>query len=305
MSTATAKKRLEKIEDKLTPKEWAIRFADEIRKYPSIDELCLAQIKTGVSTVHTAQEKLVEQAAARHPGRKAYAEQRADVKRTQIEFETLKNLVFKVNETVTKRAENAGTEAALKMQTLQTIILQDAFGQTACKVSAWIKGQKTTGRKRDTALQGLLAELTAYAGNSDEIGFRTMADVWGDAVRALGFDLLCHKAAVARLQDTYFDGHAILALDTEAGLDASIQTTRQAADHCNEYLTARGNPHSPLKINVDALSPSHKAVKSLADYWLTPARDEAILDVLNWTCDAAGRDAHRRDMVKRMMGLAE
>lgn len=305
MSIATAKKRLQKIEDRLTPKEWAIRFADEIREYPSIDELCLAQIKTRVSTIHTAHKKLVEQAEARHPGRKAYAQQQADIQHTQIEFETLKNLVFKVNETVTKRTCNAETEAALKVQTLQTIILQDAFSQTVGKASTWIKGQKTTGQKSNPARQGLLAELAGYADTGGETGFRTMADVWADSVSALAFDLLCHKAAVALLQDTCFDGHAILAPDTETGLEAVVQTIRQAIEHFNEYLTVQGNRDSPLRINVDALSPSHKAVKSLADYWLAPARDEAIVDVLNWMCETVARDAHRRDMVKRMMSLTD
>jgi len=169
----------------------------------------------------------------------------------------------------------------------------------------WITSQKTTGRKKDAGRQGLLAELAAYADNSDEIGFRAMSEVWVDAVRALAFDLLRHKAAVARLQDTHYDEHLILAPDTETGLDAIIQTTRQAAQQLNEYLTARGKPRSPFRIDIDALSPSVEDTKSLADYWLSPARDEAILDVLNWMGDAAGRDAHRRDMVKRMMGYSD
>ena len=34
MTTDTAHKRLDGIETHLTPKEWAIRLADEMRKYP-------------------------------------------------------------------------------------------------------------------------------------------------------------------------------------------------------------------------------------------------------------------------------
>ena len=34
MTTTTAHKRLDEIETHLTPKEWAIRLADEVRKYP-------------------------------------------------------------------------------------------------------------------------------------------------------------------------------------------------------------------------------------------------------------------------------
>ena len=303
MSTAAAKKRIEKIEDKLTPKEWAIRLADEIRQHPSLSALCTAQIKSGESTVHRAHEKLIEQAEARHPGRSAHAEQRADVKRTQVEFGILTHLILQVNETVARRIDCAGTEVALKLQTLQTIILQDGFGQTARKVSAWIKGQKATGQSKDATRQEFLGELAAYATHEDATGFRFTADVWVDAISALVFDLRNHKAAVGLLQDTYFDGHAMLALDAEAELGAIIQVVRQTCGQFNEYLAARGSPNSPLTIDIDALGSPTKAVKSLADYWLTLARDEATIEVLNWMGDVAKRDAYRHEMVKRMLGL--
>ena len=70
MMTITAHKRLDEIETHLTPKEWAIRLADEMRKYPD----ALAHIKALVKLplhelpVQRPYFAFEKQAAERHPG---------------------------------------------------------------------------------------------------------------------------------------------------------------------------------------------------------------------------------------------
>jgi len=304
MTTIANEKRLAKIEEKLTPKEWGIRLADEVTKHPTLDDFCIAEMKAGTNLPHKAEAVLTEQAEAQYPGPKLRDQRRWAVKTVQIEFDSLKHLVLKVNEAMRTRMDKAGVEVALKLQALQTIILQDAMRQTATTASEWIEGQKTTGKATD-ARKAILDALAAYRNEPDAEDYPSAAEMWTETTRALAVDLARHKAAVAHLQDTYFDGHGILAKDIEADLNGLTETVAEAIRQHNDYLNVRGKPADRLRIAPDDLTPPPTFAKTLADQWLQEARDKAILDVLAWMDDSAGRDAYRREMVKRMIGDAE
>jgi hypothetical protein len=301
MTTIANEKRLTKIEERLTPKEWGILLADEVTKYPALDDFCIAEMKSDTSLPHKAQAVLLEQAEARYPGPKLRDQRRWEIKAVQTEFDSLKQLVFKVNEAMRTRLDKAAVEVTLKLQALQTIILQDAIRETATTASEWIEGQKTTGKATD-ARKAILDALAAHRSDEEGEDCPSSAEMWAETTRALAVDLARHKAAVAYLQDTYFDGHGMLARDIEADLNGLIQTVAEAIRQHNEYLTVRGKPADRLRIAPDDLTPPPTLAKALADNWLQEARDKAILDVLNWMDDSAGRDAYRREMVKRMIG---
>lgn len=300
MSTSAAKTRLSNVEGLLTPQQWAIRIVDAIRRHPSLGDFTVAEIRAGSSMIHEAQAALVKKVEAMYSGRKEYTERRAAMKHTSIAFETLKNLIFGVNSTVDSRTGRARTEVALKLQTLQTIILRDAFGRTADHAATWIKSKAGRGSKDAAHQAQLLGELAAYADQGNDIAFLSTAEMWADSIQALAFDLIYHKAAIAQIQDAYFDGHEILAVDIEEDLDSAIEIVRQAAAQYNEYRTARNKHDSHARIDLKAISIPYKGAKRLADHWLTPAQDEAILDVLNWMCEVSKRDAHRRKLGARL-----
>jgi len=131
----TAHKRLDKIETFLTPKEWAIRLVDEIRSYPSFSDHFkeLVKLPFNERPDQRAFLALKEQAGERHPGRKP-----GDIQVRQRltsalwdEFHTLKLLIISVNQTMQAKLERISLEAGLKFSALHSLILEDAFAQTA------------------------------------------------------------------------------------------------------------------------------------------------------------------------------
>jgi len=167
MTKATTTKRLGEIEANLTPKEWAIMLADEVRKYPTFDDAIKAELKTTPDKAITQQKPfraLMAQAEERHPGKKpedmaAYNQLSGKL---WTDFTTLRNIIFQVNKNVTERLEVYGLKAALKMSTLQTLILQDAFGRTARKAALWVEEYKTADKDEEENRQIMLQELAAY-----------------------------------------------------------------------------------------------------------------------------------------------
>lgn len=303
MST-TNEKRIAKIEEKLTAKEWGIRIADELAKYPTLNDFCMAEMKAGTNLPHRAEAMLLEQAEARYAGPKLAQERRHEVKRMQTEFDTLKHLVFTVNEAMRIRMDKAGVEVALKLQALQTIILQDAFRETAITASESIEGQKPAV-KTAGARKAILEALAAYRTDPTSDDYPFAIEMWTETTGAFSDDLAGHKAAVAHLQDAYFDGHGILARNIKADLNGLMETVAEAITQHNEYLIVRGKGDNRLRIAPDNLTLTPPWAKALADQWLLEARDKAILDVLMWMGDHAGRAAYRREIVKRMIGNAE
>ena len=64
--------------------------------------------------------------------------------------------------TLMTRAEMDGLKAALKLSTLHTLILQDAFGRTARKAALWIQEYKPADADEEEERQVMLKELAAY-----------------------------------------------------------------------------------------------------------------------------------------------
>lgn len=302
-------RRMDKVEVQLTPKEWAIKIADETRQAPDLSTAIRRQQYRDMWQVFK------QLAMGNHPGRKP------DDERVRhrlalgywADFRVRINLLRDVQGTIQRRAEVAGLEVALKLQTLLTMILQDSFSRTARKAAEWVEEYKTADDIEEKNRQGMLAELDAYIVDleADEgpqsmdlgylkINFPTKIQVWIDAIKALIFDVFRHQAAVKLIESQYFDGHPILAKDIEASLETVVGKIKDIVGRHNEYLDVRrqlftaewdedeadgvraglaGEREGRLKIDIDKLVPTKKSAEELAGKWSKMAKVQAAADV--------------------------
>jgi len=249
---ADVEKRLNQIETKLTPKEWAVRRAAELRESRTFRAFCLAMTRV---SVEKPGEALTKQAEERYPGKKPedIRARNALLRKLWTDYGTLTNLQNSVNTATVEKTEKIGLQAALKLSALHTLILQDAFGRTARKAALWVEEYKTADKDEEENRQLMLKELAAYEdvnfgerftdsmplGQNLRLRFPSMIEEWVRGTTALIADVFAHQAAIKIIQDKYFDGHPFLCLDAEAGLDASIKTIRDAVGTFNEYLKTR------------------------------------------------------------------
>ncbi len=319
MTKATTTKRLGEIETKLTPKEWAIMLADEVRKYPTFDDAIKAELKTTPDKAITQQKPfraLMAQAEERHPGKKpedmaAYNQLSGKL---WTDFTTLRTVIFSINIDVSRSLEIYGLKAALKMSTLQTLVLQDAFGRTAKKAALWVEEYKTADKDEEENRQIMLQELAAYtdvsfaekAADSLPLGaglrmrFPTPIEEWVQDIIELIVNVYSRMAAVQIIQDKYFDGHAILAHDVEAELEGTLKMIEDGAVTFNEYLKTRetlfkvewdeedqedgfasaipGEREGKLTIDLEAIKQRARGrqVKALAAKWIKEAKEETL-----------------------------
>src|SRR6266568_394023 len=147
MLTFAQQKRLDKLEGQLTPKELAIKLADDMRKHSSANEFMKAVANRTYREAPFIRpfSALAEQAEVLHPGKNP-DEIRARNKLSDklcTEVHALIGLITTINENIAIEMEVAGLKAELKLCTLQTLILQDIFGWTARKAAPWVEEYKT------------------------------------------------------------------------------------------------------------------------------------------------------------------
>jgi len=316
----TKAKRIEQIEAKLTPVQAAIRRADELRQASSMHEYNLkANVERDTAKMLAKQDSLStrfqELAKVKHPGHSPDEQKAAKKLYTKywIEYDTRINLIGKVQSIIMERAEKAGAEAALKLQTLTIIILRDSFSRTAEKAAEWVEEYKTSDQEEEKNRQIMLDELASYYVNTEPgsrslplggvtIVFPSAIEGWIDTIKGLIYDVFRHKEAIKYIQDQLFDGHDILARDVEGRLMAVIATIKDTVKKLNEYLDIRvqlfgeewkevddwdglpggliGEMDGRLRIDVDAIRPTAKSVKRLADQWIKEAKIDATINNL-------------------------
>jgi hypothetical protein len=316
MRKAAKQERLDRIELQLTPKEWAVSLADEMRLHSCQADFLKAIAKgtyRGLPYVKPFYA-LNEQVEASVPGSTP-----EDVKtRNQLarqlrtEFHALKVLIATVNEIMTRKAETIGLKVALKPSTIHSMILQDAFGRTSRRADDWIK-ENNASKLNEEECQSLLIELAAFtivsfaATSSDglplygvRLRLHSLIEGWADETTMLIMDILAHQTAVQAIQEKYFDAHPILFRDVEAKVTKTIQTVHEAVAIFNEYLQdcAGAIPDRGLQEQHDGVSPAtwdhdaHLAIDveaiqkeagmaadRLAEKWVRDAKDEAVADI--------------------------
>jgi len=309
-------KRLDEIELRLSPKEWAIRFLDESRGFQT--PASRREFDKLQKLMADAFQSLSQQAKEQYPGNKPEnirARKRVDRALT-IEYHALKKLIGIVNEEIQQRAALAGLDAALKISTLQTIILQDAFSRTARKATEWIEDIKTSDEDDENNRQVMLVELAAYTDislaervtDSLPLGhlrlrFPTVVDNWVRTAVFLIEDLYSHQAAVKVIREKFFDGHPVLCRPAEDGLKRAIKEVEDAVHTFNDYLAIRGRLFKAewddederqegltsaipgereglLKINLEMVAGAAiRTGKDLAKEWGKRAKAEATFDI--------------------------
>ena len=256
------KKRLDAIEAKLTPKEWAIKLAAAGRTHPTEMESWAAIAKT----VPTLRESpffkafwaLLDQAQERFPctnptNDKNRAAKLALARKLTTEFHALKILIAKVNEMMRVRASYDGVTATLHLSMLGTLLFQDSVGRTTRKAAEWIEEYKTADAAEEASRQGMLKELSVFTkafmgetfadslplGPDIRLRFKSKLETWVDGQKTMITHVFAHQHAVKIIQDKYFDGHPILYRDVEAQLANTIDTLEQGVKILNEDLKHR------------------------------------------------------------------
>jgi hypothetical protein len=254
MTTTTAHKRLDEIETHLTPKEWAIRLADETRKYPDLLAHMKALVKLPLHElpVRRPYYAFEKQAAELHPGNKP-DDIRARHRLTDTlwnEFHKLKLLIRLVNQAMRGKVETISLQAALQLSALHALILEDILAQT----------------------------------DNSEI---PLAE-WSHEYTALLQDFYAHRAAVELIQSEHFAGHSIFYPELEAELTEAARTIESAVVTANDYLNRRavragastngGAVEKHLAIGLESIKAgaNGQQAAAIAAKWQHDASHEAI-----------------------------
>jgi hypothetical protein len=264
MMTTTAHKRLDEIETHLTPKEWAIRLVDEMRKYP--DPLAhlkaLAKLPLHELPVQRPFYAFEKQAGEQYPGDNP-DDIRARHRLTDAlwnEFHTLKLLIRQVDQTMQRKVETISLQAALQLSALHALILEDALANTAKPAVAF-----TELGNRETPL----AE-------------------WSHEYTALLQDFYAHRAAVELIQSGHFAGHSIFYPELEAELTEAARIIESAVVTANDYLNCRamragagtngGAAENNLAIGLESIKAGANGQRAaaIAEKWQHDASHEAI-----------------------------
>jgi len=310
---ATTIKRMDAVERNLSPKEFAIILADTMRKFPSNEDFVAAELQSPSAdntTLIRPYNLLAEQVERRYGGRVPADRRRSadkEIRALQLEYHTLKHLIYFVNTVMTSKAQTAGLEAALRAQYLQAVIMQDSFSRTARKAVLWIEEYRTADREEESNRQQMIAELSAYffdaeVGTSSvdlgsvRIDLPSQLQLWVDEIKSLVFDLYKHRDAVTIIEAKFYDGHRILAKNVEDNLQRIIRVVEGIIESHNEYLKSRedffraewdedeaegltgglaGERQGRLRIDLQKLKSTKAAAKRQADEWLQTARMEA------------------------------
>jgi hypothetical protein len=272
MSDEKKNKRLDKIELQLTPKQWAIRLADEMRRYPSEKEFLKAIGKgTFRQTPFTKPFfVLAEQAHQRWPDQNQehrYKETELN-RKLRMEFQALKMLINNINSAIKIKADGNKLKAELLLSKLQTLILKDSLVHT---------GVVEKSSPNQSRLH-LLSELEG----------------WADDAAYLLMDTVPYRTAVQSIQQSYFETRPILYKENEMALERPIQAVRDAIAQFNEYLKIRANlsnqkpDHEQQKAEVASATPFERESSLTIDIEAVEKRTEFLGDVIaqKWVKDA-------------------
>jgi hypothetical protein len=271
-------KHLGNIERQLTPKLWAIRLADEMRRYRSEDDFLKAIGKGAYRQTPFTMPfyALAEQAHERWPEpNREHAIREIQLNcELRTEFQALKILISDVNKVIGSETQTRRLKAALQLSKLQTLILQGAIAHMG--------------------VAEILSDSSARAARPCHF---SLLEIWADNSAMLLMETTTYKAAVQTVQDKYFERHPILFKDVEAELEVIIGTIRDAIAAFNEYfklnteLSNRESEHeqqkeweSVLPIDVDAVEKRNEAlVHFIVQKWTMDAKFKSNADILRET----------------------
>lgn len=287
-------KRLDRIEVELTPKEWAIRLADEIRRYPRCWDFLrtLAKGTYRESPWVKAFIALVKQAEDRHPGRKPEnTRARQELSRKlRTEWHALNTLILEIHVELLNKIEMSRLKIAVLKNQLHALSLCDTIASTRNMITFFIEHCKAADSDKKTRQLVLktLAKGARMAGSRERL--ISLCQELADDADILLMDTLARKGAVQAVQERYLDGHAMLSLDVEEMLEATIQEILKIIDLFNEYVNWRrvlavtSEEGTSVRIDVEAIrGRASILINSVVKQWVKEAQNKAIADHLTDT----------------------
>jgi hypothetical protein len=283
MNNSAKSKRLDKIELQLTPKQWAIRLADEMRRYPSQEDF-LKVIGKGSyrqSLCTMPFYALAQQAEERWP-----EDNRREVElssKLRMEFQCLKLLIYNINSDILIRTERYRLMEALQASKLHTLILTGAFVH-----------------------MGVASILSTSSASLARLSHFSLLDDWANDSAMILAETIAYKAAVQTIQENYFERHPILFKDFETPLEAIIQGVRDGIAIFDKYrkdLTDLSNRESDqeqqkagmanaipferkstLPIDIEAIEKrAEMSVNFIVQKWVKNAKISGTTDILRET----------------------
>jgi hypothetical protein len=280
MTNDAKSKRLDKIELQLTPKQWAIRLADEMRRYASEEDFLKAILKGTYlqSQFRIAFFALAQQAKLRWP-EDIQKEEKLN-RKLRMEFQALMMLMNNINRRIQIDAETNRLKGALQLSKLQTLILKNSLAYT---------GLVETSSSSQARLHLL-----------------PLLEDWADDSAKLLMEEIAYKNAVQIIQESYLESHAFLYSDNEIAFETAMRAVRDAIAQFNEYLKVKAILSSQesdrqqqdadmandmllerersLTINIDNIEKcAENLVDLIVQMWVKEAKLTANVDILRET----------------------
>jgi hypothetical protein len=220
MNNRTKVKRLDDLERGLTPKQWAMRLADDMRRYSSQEDFLktIAKSTYRKSPFILPYYALAQQAKERYPDNipaSIRSRYELDCKLQEI-FQTHKMLIIDINRVIEVMTATFRQKVALLLFKRRTLILQDSLAHTEAAET-----------------------MSASSMNPGRLRFASLLEIWADDAAMLLTETSAYSAAVQIVQDKYFERHPIIFKDNEMAFETTLQTVRDAITVFNEYIATR------------------------------------------------------------------
>jgi hypothetical protein len=299
MNNTAKAKMLDKIELQLTPKQWAIRLADEMRKYTSSVDFLKAIGKGSyrqmpfIAPVHA----LVNKAAACQPG--DVRKQAKLSRELRKEFQALKSLIVDVN----------------------TVMMRETV---AYKVKVQLQASQFRGLLLESILLHIGVPEVVSTSSVSEARLRHASELqdWADNSTKLLMGITAHKLTVQKIQEKYFEKHPILYNDLEREIEAIIGMHREVIADFNEFRksmvglscresdqerrkagaanAAASEPENAVRIDIEAAAKCNDVlVDSIVEKWESNARFNSNADILREIGD------HEEFIFQRLKKIAQ
>jgi hypothetical protein len=279
-------KLLDRVEINLAPKQWAISYADEIRRYATYREALKVLAKGAYleSALVKPYHALSQQAQDRHPGSEPH-EVSVRTKLTQNlvrEYHLLTTLIRKINADLEAKYLTVVLVSLQETSNFDLLVLTNNFASAASKAAGWIKyGKRATGEREDQRQQ-ILSQLATLGQPKD---MTSLMRTWSTFTAEVFIRVCAYEVAVQIVQDKYFDAHSILSQDCELLLTKTKQLLLAAIGRFNRYLPRAlwsGALEGMGPLDVEALQKiaTQTLVDSIVKGWVAAAQDQGADEIL-------------------------
>jgi len=282
---------LDSIEINLTPTQWAVSYADDIRRLPTNREALKALAKGAYveSPLVKPYNFLSQQAQDRHPESQPHeVSVRTQLTQNLVrEYHLLTTLIRKINADLDANLATVALMSLQETSNFDLLVLTHSFALAAWKAARWIKHGKRDTADRESQRQQILSQLATLRQPQD---MTSMMRSWSIFIAGVFTRVRAYEAAVQIVQDKYFEGHSILTQDCERLLTKTEQLLLAAIRRFNRYLPGAlwsGALEGIGPLDVEALEKiaTQTLVDSVVNGWVAAAQDQGADEILLSTGD--------------------